>query len=61
MPTIAGSSGNIGAAQRRKRKQYKRMPMTVVAQVPFGKMRVGFGLHHDALDPRSRNDLVQLV
>jgi len=32
-----------------------------VEELPLGEIRMGFDLHHGRLDPRSRNDLSQLL
>lgn len=45
----------------RKRQQYDPVLPTEIEQVPFGEVRMGFDLHHRGLDPRSRNDLLQLL
>jgi hypothetical protein len=47
-------------SQRRKRQQHDAVLSTEIQQLPFGEIRMGFDLHHRGLDPRSRNDLLQL-
>ena len=64
MLVITGSSSILGihaVSQRCKRQQYNPVLPAEVEQVPFRKIRMGFDLHHGRLDPRSRNDLSQLL
>ena len=46
-----------GVSQRCKRLQYNPVLSTEIEQVPFGKIRMRFDLHHGGPDPRDRDDL----
>ena len=48
-------------SRRRKRQQYDPMLPAKIEQLPFRQIGMGFDLHDCRLDPRRRNNLLQLL